>query len=395
VPLVKKSNQEESRLHNRRLVLTTLYDHDEISRVDIARQTGLTRTTVSQIVADFIATGLCFELGRAPSTGGKPATLLSLAENSRHIIGIDLADSELRGALVNLRGQIIQRIHLPIENRDGDNALALVYDLIAALLAQTDTIVSGIGVGAPGLLDPIQGIVQQAINLNWKNLPLKALLQEKFQLPVCIANDCQVAALGEYIFGSRPASENLILIKAGVGIGAGIVIGGQLFHGDNAGAGEIGHIQVVENGEQCRCGNYGCLETILSNRAIIRQAQKMWVDGGSVPLPNNLSDLTIETLLQGYLDGNFSGKALIGAGAHSLGFVVAHLVSALNINHIRLAGTLSRFGAVLVDPIQERVQQSALSRLASSTQVGISSLGADIVILGAASLILKNEFGLF
>jgi len=375
------------------LVLTTIYNQGEISRVAVARHTGLTRTTVSQIVAEFLAAGICIELGQSPSTGGKRATLLAIAENSRNIVGLDLAASEFRGALINLRGEIIHREQIPIDNRDGEAALAQVYALVQTLINQAQVPIIGIGVGAPGLMEPGAGIVRQAINLNWRSLALKDLLQEKFQLPVHIANDCQVAALGEYMFNPPANTDNLILIKAGVGIGAGIVIGGYLFFGDNAGAGEIGHIQVVENGAQCRCGNYGCLETVLNNQVVIQQAQKFWDERDAVQ--SGARPETITDLVNAVQSGNLEGDVLIGAGALALGKIAAHLIGAFNINHLRLAGDLSQFGSALVDPVHHRVQQSALRRLALPTQVSISPLGDDIVVLGAASLILKNEFGLF
>jgi len=195
------------------------------------------------------------------------------------------------------------------------------------------------------------------------------------------------------MFNPPANTDNLILIKAGVGIGAGIVIGGYLFFGDNAGAGEIGHIQVVENGAQCRCGNYGCLETVLNNQVVIQQAQKFWDERDAVQ--SGARPETITDLVNAVQSGNLEGDVLIGAGALALGKIAAHLIGAFNINHLRLAGDLSQFGSALVDPVHHRVQQSALRRLALPTQVSISPLGDDIVVLGAASLILKNEFGLF
>ena len=115
-------------------------------------------------------------------------------------------------------------------------------------------------------MDATNGIVRRSVNLNWHDLPLRALLEERYGLPVYVANDSQVAALGEYTFGDGPGVENLVVVKVGQGIGAGIVLNGQIFHGETFGAGEIGHVAVVANGRQCRCGNFGCLETVASAR---------------------------------------------------------------------------------------------------------------------------------
>ena len=142
---MKKSNQEESRQHNSRLVLSTIYQSGEISRVEIARQTHLTRTTVSEIVAEFVEAGLVIETGLAPSTGGKPATLLRVAKNARLLVGIDLAEQEFCGALVNLRGEIVQRLCLPVADSSAEAALEQVYELIEQLLGLADqTVISDV-----------------------------------------------------------------------------------------------------------------------------------------------------------------------------------------------------------------------------------------------------------
>jgi len=381
---MKKANQEESRLHNRRLVLNTIYTSSEISRVEIARRTQLTRTTVSGIVAGFIADGLVEEIGLAPSTGGKPATLLRLDENARLLIGIDLAESEFCGALVNLRGKIVNRICLPVSDHGAENTLQRVYQLIEQLLALKSTPVIGIGVGVPGLMDPATGTVRQAVNLDWANLPLGDLLRSRFQRPVYLANDCQVSALGEYTFGGGRASKNLMVIKIGRGVGAGVVLDGQLFYGDNAGAGEIGHIQVAENGDRCRCGNTGCLEAVISVPALIARARQL-TSGKIDDFPS---------LIEAHHAGNPQVISLLEDAAQTLGGVVTHFVSLLNINHILLAGSLSVLSESLLPVLRQRVQNGVLPALAEHTKIELAPLGDEIVILGAASLVLKNELGL-
>jgi predicted NBD/HSP70 family sugar kinase len=377
---MKKSNQEESRQHNRRLVLNTIYHRGEISRVEIARQTQLTRTTVSEIVAEFIDSGLVIETGQAPSRGGKPATLLQVDENSRLLVGVDLAESQFCGALINLRGEIVERGCLLLESTSGDTAIEAVYTLIEELLNLADSVVIGIGVGVPGLMDPLNGTVRQAVNLDWRNLPLGQILEARFQRPIYLANDCQVSALGEYTFGTPTEGQNLILIKAGRGVGAGIVINGQLFHGEGAGAGEIGHIQIQTDGAICRCGNRGCLETVASTRALVQQSP--------TPIDN------YESLLRAYHARDPQVLALIDVAGYALGETIKHMVSILNIQEIRIAGNLSQFGEAILTPIRKDLQHGVLPALAAQTQVELASLGDDIVLLGAASLVLKNELGL-
>jgi glucokinase-like ROK family protein len=328
---------------------------------------------------------------------GKPATLLSVVDDSRHVIGIDLADSEFRGCVVNLRGEIRHRVTLPIEDRDGDAALALVFELIDELVARTDSTLLGIGIGTPGLMDIEKGMVREAVNLDWSDLPLGTLLDRRYDLPVYVANDCQAAALGEHIFGESQNASNLIVIKVGRGIGSGIILDGRLYHGDGFGAGEIGHVVVVEQGALCRCGHFGCLEMVASSRAIVQRAQAIAQSNPHSPLHQHitsLKEINTNVVLQAFQAGDEELKAYIDVVGRYLGHAVANLVAALNIQHIVIAGSVTRFGQALLDPIRQEMSHRAPPVLVDGTRIAFSSLGPDIVILGAAALLLSHELGL-
>jgi len=370
---MKKATQQQTKAHNTRLILKTIYDEGRVSRADVARLTGLTRTTVSDATAELIEAGLIAEVGQGPSAGGKPPTFLSVVDDSRYLIGIDLADSEFRGAGVNLRGAIKHRLSLPIHDRDGEAALSLVYQLVDRLVAAADSPILGIGIGTPGLVDAQQGVVRNAVNLDWHDLPLRDLLVERYRLPVHIANDSQVAGLAECTFGESKDVANLVVIKVGRGTGAGIVLNRQPYYGDGFGAGEIGHVVVEEGGELCRCGHRGCLETVTSSRGVARRA-----------LAAARSDP------HSSLHRAASSKE---AGRY-LGIAVANLVGALNIQRIVIAGGAARFGAALLEPIRLAARQRSLALLADELRIETTRLGPDIVILGAAALLLAQELGL-
>jgi len=392
-----KATRQQTKEHNMRLVLRTIYDRGVISRADISRATRLTKTTVSSIVTDLMQEGLIEEVGFGTSDGGKPPILLSVVDEARYFIGIDLADSEFRGATVNLRGDIVHRFSLPVEDRDGDAALDLVYTLIEKLLAASDRPVQGIGIGTPGLMDPENGVIRRAVNLNWRDLPMRRLLESRYDLPCYIANDCQAAALGEYTFAHNSATSNLIVVKVGRGIGSGIVLNSQLYYGDGYGAGEIGHLVVVEDGEACACGNRGCLETVASTQALVRQARciaranpKSLLHQFS-PTPGQINT---ETVLQAFNAGDDELRAIVVESGTCLGIAVANFIGVLNIHRIVIAGSMARFGDVLLDAIQQMMRKYSMSILADETEVELSSLGQDIVIKGAASLLLANELKL-
>lgn len=394
---MKKATRQQTRAHNTGLILKTIYYRREISRADIARATGLTRATVSDAVAQLINDGLVAEVGLGPSGGGKPPILLNMAENSRYLIGIDLADIEFRGALVNLRGEIRHRFSLPIDGRNGDNALDLVYELIDKLVSFADSPILGIGIGTPGLIDAERGVVRNAVNLGWHDLSLRDLLEERYEFPVYVANDSQVAALAEFTFGDSKKISNLIVIKIGRGIGAGIILNRQLYFGENFGAGELGHVVTVENGKLCRCGHYGCLETVTSSQAIVRRAQDIAKNNSRSALHQFYAkpeEIDIDVVSKGLMDGDEELHKIVDEAGRYLGMAVANLVSILNIQYIVIAGSAASFGQALLDPIRREVNRRSLTALADETNIQITSLGPDIVTLGAAALLMAHELGL-
>ncbi len=394
---MRKATPQQTKEHNKRLVLKLIYDQGETSRADIARLTKLTRTTVSSIVAELIENKLVVEAGQGPSAGGKPPTWLKINEDALHCVCADLGSQCFSGAVVNLRGQIKHRIGLPIENSDGKAALELVYQLVDDLLKLAESPLLGIGIGTPGLMDAQQGIVRNAVNLEWQDLPLGELLSTRFKLPVYIVNDSQAAALGEYTFGGEKNGSNLIVIKLGRGIGAGIVLNGGLFYGDGYGAGEIGHVSVVDNGERCMCGNFGCLETVASNRAILKRAQVIYKDDPDSILRQYTASpakVNPEMILKAYLAGDQGIHHILQDASNHLGGAIANLVSALNIHHIQIAGDGPYLVPEFIDNIRHQVRLRSLKALAQETHIEAARLGGDIVILGAAALILQNELGI-
>jgi glucokinase-like ROK family protein len=394
---MRKATRQQLRFHNKHLVLKTIYHNDKISRADIARLIGLTRTTVSELVSNLIKERLVKEVGHGKSHGGKAPILLSLDENSHYLIGVDLADSEFRGAVVNLRGEIKHRLCLPINNQRGEMALGLVYQLIDKLINLADNTIAGIGIGTPGLLDIRRGMVLNAVNLGWQRLPLGDLLKDRYKLPVYISNDSQAAALAEFTFGENKNIPNLIVIKIGRGTGAGIVLNRQLYFGDGFGAGEIGHVVVSDNGELCQCGNRGCLETVTNSRFILKRAREIFNNNPDSLLNRFASspdEINIDVVSKALESRDEKVRLLISEVGHYLAIAVANLIGALNIQRVVIAGTLTRLGPALLEPIRQEVQRLSFKALAEQTSIEISKLGPDIVVLGAAALVLNNELGL-
>jgi predicted NBD/HSP70 family sugar kinase len=375
----KKATHQLTKQHNRDLVLRTIFAHDSISRAEVARVTHLTRTTVSDVVNGLLTEGLVEEIGRGESIGGKSPILLSIVADSRYLIGLNLAQDKFTGAVVNLRGEIKEFVEAPVHDDNGEKALQLVYQILDQLTRKKLKPIVGIGVGTPGLVNTREGVVVNAVNLEWQDLSLGQLLEKKYKLPVLVVNDSQAAAIGEYVYGSDHApDENLIVVNVIHGIGAGILINGRLFQGDGGGAGEIGHVVVQENGALCRCGQHGCLETVASARAVVQQ-MKM----GS-----------LEEVFLAFQGGNSKSKSVIEKAGHYLGASLANLIGTLNIQRIVLTGDMTRFGEEWLSAVSAAMQTGAFFRMAEDTKLEIGKLDYLACILGASAFLLLDDYSL-
>ena len=393
---MEKATRQTSKDHNTALVLHLIYERDGISRAEISRRTRLTKTTVSDIVAGLIEQGLVVEGGVGSSEGGKPPTQLSIHATGHNIVCLDLGAREFRGAVSDLRGRLVQRMNIPIHGLSGSEALQRALVLAERLVAACTAPVLGIGVGTPGLVDPITGSIHRAVNLDWIDVPLRDLIQVRCQaagnLPVYVANDSHAAALAEFHFGKPRQSDNLVLLRSGQGIGAGVVINRQLFVGDGWGTGEIGHLSIIPDGEQCSCGNRGCLETVASNWAIARRALAAGRIGEA--LAERPSNEMFLRLIEGYHQGDIAIQRIIKEASQAFGIAIANLSSMLNIHHVMLSGDITAFGEELRQLIQHEANLRTLPALADQVQVSFSRLGSDIVMLGVSALVLSKELDL-
>ncbi|MDJ0354024.1 ROK family transcriptional regulator [Arthrobacter sp. ES1] len=357
---------EHARGHNRALVLQTLYGLGSQSRADVARVTGLTRVTVSDLVAELIDEGLVIELGqRTGVRPGKPATLLDINRGGFQIVGIDLSDNRVfRGAMLDLDGKILSRAEIALENSTGAEATAKAVALAELLITQATATVIGIGVGSPGIVD-LEGVVLSAPNLGWENERLRAKLSASCGLPVVVSNDANVAVFAEHSFGE--AKSDIMLIRIGHGLGSGILLGGRLLFGSRFAAGEIGHVVFGSGGDECVCGKRGCLETWLA-----------------VPrIEARLATASTEAERAGFL----------WEAGERLGAALAPVVGALNLAEVVLSGPRHLLEGPLFNATLETLHRRTMSDFDSSLTVRMTTLGEDIVMRGAAVLVLSRELG--
>lgn len=391
----RKATHQQTRQHNRDLVLKTIFENETVSRADIARITKLTRATVSDMVANLIDEGLVEEVGFGSSRGGKTPILLSLVADSRFLIGLNLAQEKFIGAIVNLRGEIKEIIEAPVRNMDGQQALQLVYNILDELISKGIEPIAGIGVGTPGLVDTREGVVVSAVNLDWQDLPLAQLLRTRYKLPVSILNDSQATAIGEYVYGGGiPSESNMVVVNVKHGIGAGILINGRLFQGDGGGAGEIGHVVVQKNGALCRCGRQGCLETVASARAVVQHAQSLV---GAYPdsiLAKDAQEISLDAIEKAFHLKDPLAQIVVLEAAQYLGASLASLIGILNIRKIVLSGDMVRFGKAWLEAVEKPMRETALTRMAKDTQLEIGKMDFRSCILGASSFMLLDGYTL-
>lgn len=387
-----KATRRQTKDHNTRLVLKTVYRAGEISRADIARRTGLTRPTVSTLVAALLDEALVVETGQGRSSGGKRPTLVAIDDQRHHVIALDLSGDDFRGALLTLRGRVLRHATCPAAGLRGERSLDCVHQLVHEL--QPNGSLLGIGVATPGLVDPQRGVVLRAVNRGWIDLPLREILAERYERPVFVANDSHMAALAEYTYGAV-SNSNLIVIRAGQGVGAGIILQGRPFYGDGFGAGEIGHVVVDVDGTLCSCGNRGCLEMTSSIPAILRLATAADRSQSLLAGPAPLTWERFAAAVRAH--DPLAVDVAVRAGCH-LGAAVAHLVGAYNIQTVVLAGDIAALGDVLLDAVQAEMHQRVLPDMAAATTVRYPTLDAaqiaDLTILGASALVLQRELGI-
>lgn len=393
-----KATHQKTRAYNAALVLRALYDFGPISRAEVARLSGLTRTTVGDVINDLIGDGLAREAGRGPSTGGKAPILLELIDGARHVIGMDLGETEFRAALVDLRGQVQRTAERPVSGLTGDESLQVVHALIEELARDSTATLLGIGVGTPGIVDSTTGTIRSAVNLDWTDLPLADILRARHGVPVEVANDSRAAALAIELFSSRRRT-NLVAITVGRGIGAGVVLGGELFHGDGFGAGEIGHVVVEDDGAECQCGRFGCLETVANAHAILLRATEAAVADPASPLGRRAAaappaGLTLADVAAAIDEGDESARRIVVTAGRFLGQAVAGIIGVLDVEHIVVHGSVAQLGEPWLAAVRDEAGRRSLRLLSRDVSIVLAEPIGDLVVMGASALLLTAKLGL-
>lgn len=280
-------NQQLVKQINKTLVLETILHEAPISRADISQKVGLNKGTVSSLVNELLEDQLIYESGPGQSSGGRRPVILLFNDKAGFSIGIDLGVNYILGVLTDLRGNIIVEVNKKLTVRSYEVVIEILKSVISDLInaaPQSHYGIVGIGIGVPGLVNN-DGEILVAPNLGWKNINLREEIENCFDIPVVIENEANAGAYGEKLYGAGKENDNILYISAGIGIGIGIILNGELFYGMNGFSGEAGHMIVQVNGKDCTCGSSGCWELYASEKALLEEARKL-----------KLTDITEETL---------------------------------------------------------------------------------------------------
>lgn len=375
----------EMRGINRSAVLETIRHRGPIARTQIAEALQISLPTVIRVVDELITEDLVKPTGDKEWSGGRKRPLLEFNSHGHLIIGVDMNETRLYGAVADLAGNILTETFLPHHARgvESFDFLVVIIDQLLQYARTTGKNIRGIGVGAPGITYYEEGVVHWAPTLEWRDFPLKEKLHERFQLPVILDNDVNLSALGEVWFGVGQNCTNLVLVIIGSGIGAGIIIDGGVYRGSHLTAGEIGFLLPDRSHLGIRREGYGALESLASGASIAARAKLMLE--GSIS-SEKLASITAENVFEAFRRGEEWARPIISDTIDHLAQMLATLAVCFDPDLIVLSGGVSKSADLLIDPIMQRID----GVIPFCPKLVVSKLSHRAAVMGAIIEILYN-----
>jgi predicted NBD/HSP70 family sugar kinase len=379
------TDQTIARKHNRALVLNCIRLQGSVSRANLAKQLGLTRSTISRIIEELINEKLVYE-GESVSNGrGRPGTPLLLNAQGGAAIGLEIGVNFISILLTDFLSNPIWRKRLILKKgckyEDYVNKAEELIQIAIDKTKEMNLPLMGIGIAVWGLVSNQKNLIRYAPNLNWRDVPLGKKWQEKYNVQVITENDANASALGEYYFGVGKGSENYIYLSIDVGVGSGIISKGHLFRGADGFAGEIGHITIEPDGDLCSCGKRGCLETKVGRDVIMRKYKELSKDD---------SDITLDEIIKRGEEGDEFAKQIFDEAGESLGFGISYCVNLINPRSVILGWSLGQAYDLLLPGIKRGLKEHGMPDLCETLSILPSSNGPDAVLLGSIALVLDE-----
>lgn len=368
---------------NKSLVLDMIKSQGPLSRADVAQRSGLNKGTVSSLVKELIDEELVYEIGQGESSGGRRPVLLLFNEKAGYSIGIDLGVHYILGVLTDLQGNVVQEKRVTFHNKEYQAVLALIKETIHDLLSHMPDSrygLIGIGIGVPGIVDKA-GTVLFAPNLSWKDVPLKQEIEAAFHVPVIIDNEANAGAYGEKRLGAGQEFRNIIYVSAGIGIGVGLVLNGELYRGTSGFSGESGHMTIEVDGPPCRCGSIGCWELYASEQALLEGAQSLFATEETVSLETllDLAEKQYQEVVQ-----------LFHRIGRYLGIGINNLVNTFNPQQVIIGNRLSMAKQWIEPAIQQVIASHTLPFHRANLNIHFSKLSLYSTALGISFFVIED-----
>jgi len=372
-----------------------------ISRVELARELNLTRAAITSIINDLQAMGIVDEVEGQIRSGRKPI-VLEINPHRGYVVGMDMGATHVTMLLANYAAHVVKDVEWTIDIDDGPQKIISQIDehlhqMLMEMNLRMEEI-KAICLGVPGPVVLRGGMVSEPpIMPGWDKFPIESYIQSLWDVPVTLGNDAELGAIGEWAYGAGRGEENLAYVKVGRGIGAGMLLDGQIYHGADGSAGEIGHITIDENGPLCSCGNRGCLEAMAGGNAVAKRAVELVKKGQRTELSTirPVDSIQSKDVIAAACNGDLVAQQILSeTGAH-LGTAIAGLVNLFNPSMIIIGGGVSQIGDLLLEPIRQTVQKRSLRMASKRLRISTALLGRRSSAMGAVvqalSLILHQE----
>ena len=373
----RPGSQAALRSSNRMRVLQLLTEHGEITQAGLARGTGLAAATVSNIVRELLTGGLVqvSEVGRRK--------VVRLTRATGLVLGVDYGHRHLTVVIADRAHEILAERRVELEpNLPAVEGMYLAEKLFRELLdelGEQPAAIVGAGMGLPAPIDLRTGKVgAPSIMPGWVGVDAVGLASERLGMPVVVDNDANLGAVAELYWGAARGLSDIAYVKLSEGVGAGLVLGGQVVRGRDGTAGEIGHITTDEFGQVCRCGNRGCVETVVAARRVVELLEPMLGQ-----------QLTIAEVVRSARDGNNSCVRVLADTGRQAGIAVANMCNVFNPELILIGGELAAAGEFLLAPMREMVRRCGIPSATADLPIILAGLGARAPVMGAVAVALR------
>ena len=405
-PSFQGSNINLVKLHNLQVVLLSLLYEPGLPRIQLAERTNLSNTTITNLIAELIDQGVVSESENGSGyesqrSVGRPRVGICLNPDSRFAVGVHIGIGIFRVCVANLLDQIIHnRVYEFDKKAPYTKVLKQISASIETVIGESGvdrSLILGVGIGASGLVDFTTGENLLAPNLNWRNVPMREYFQNALNLPVVVDNNVRAMAIGETYFGAGRGVSSLAFVYGRTGVGAGIVFDGKVYRGSSNGAGEIGHtVMLLHGGEPCHCGKSGCLETLISEPAILRQAETLShlnPQGILAQTIHSHQDISLtERVFEAARQGDQDILRMLNERAYYLGLALANIVNLFNPELILLGGIFSQGQDLFIQPTLDTIRQMSFGGLGKKVRLQANTFGWKGGVIGAAALALMQFF---